>query len=184
MVAEPISPRRIYTIGHSTHSLAELVELLKGHGVGQLADVRAYPSSRRMPWFNREPLIRELPPLGIEYAHVPQLGGRRDPSPHSRNAAWREPGFRGYADHMASPEFAAGLEALEALASRRTTAVMCAEALWWRCHRRLVSDALTVRGWGVVHVGSSGRATAHQLTPFAVVEAGTLTYAPRPSGPT
>ena len=174
----------IYTIGHSTHSLAELVELLRAHGVAQLVDVRAYPSSRRMPWFNRAGLSRELPLLGIAYAHLPQLGGRRAPSPHSRNTGWRVAGFRGYADHMASPEFAAGLEALEALASRRTAAMMCAEALWWRCHRRLVSDALTVRGWEVVHVGSTGGVTTHELTPFAVIEAGTLTYAPKGSTPT
>jgi uncharacterized protein (DUF488 family) len=150
--------------------------------VGQLADVRAYPSSSRMPWFNRETLSRELSPLGVAYVHLPQLGGRRAPSPQSRNTGWRVAGFRGYADHMASPEFVAGLEALEALASRRTTAIMCAEALWWRCHRRLLSDALTVRGWEVVHVGSTGRATTHQLTSFAVMDAGTLTYAPRGSG--
>ena len=135
-----------------------------------------------MPRFNRETLSRELPAHGITYDHLPQLGGRRAPSPQSRSAGWRTPGFRGYADHMASPEFAAWLEALEAIGSRRTTAVMCAEALWWRCHRRLVSDALTVRGWEVVHVSSSGRATAHQLTPFAVIEAGMPTYPPRATG--
>ena len=137
-----------------------------------------------MPWFNREPLGRELPAHGIAYVHLPQLGGRRAPSPQSQNAGWRTSGFRGYADHMASPEFAAGLEALDALASRRMTAMMCAEALWWRCHRRLVSDALTVRGWEVVHVGSDGRATTHQPTSFAVIEAGTLTYPPKASGAT
>jgi uncharacterized protein (DUF488 family) len=132
-----------------------------------------------MPRFNRETLGRELPAQEIAYLHLPQLGGRRAPSPQSRNAGWRAPGFRGYADHMASPEFAAGLKALESLASRRTTAMMCAEALWWRCHRRLVSDALMVRGWEVVHVTSTGRATTHELTPFAVVEAGIPTYPPK-----
>jgi uncharacterized protein (DUF488 family) len=135
-----------------------------------------------MPWFNRETLSRELSPLGVAYVHLPKLGGRRAPSPHSRNTGWRVAGFRGYADPMASAEFAAGLEALEALSARRTTAMMCAEALWWRCHRRLVSDALTVRGWEVVHVGSTGRTTTHQLTSFAVMDAGILTYAPKGSG--
>jgi uncharacterized protein (DUF488 family) len=135
-----------------------------------------------MPRFNRETLGRELPAQEIAYLHLPQLGGRRAPSPQSRNAGWRASGFRGYADHMASPEFAAGLKALESLASGRTTVMMCAEALWWRCHRRLVSDVLTVRGWEVVHVASTGRATTHQLTPFAVIEAGTPTYPPRASG--
>jgi uncharacterized protein (DUF488 family) len=158
--------------------LAELVALLHAHAVEQLADVRAYPSSKRMPRFNREGLSRELPAHGITYVHLPQLGGRRAPLPHSGNRGWRASGFRGYADHMTSAEFAAGLDALEALAARRTTAMMCAEALWWRCHRRLVSDALTVRGWDVVHVASTGRATTHELTPFAVIEAGTPTYPP------
>jgi uncharacterized protein (DUF488 family) len=161
--------------------LAELVALLHAHAVEQLADVRAYPSSKRMPWFNRESLRRELPSQGIAYVHLPQLGGRRAPSRRRDNAGWRVSGFRGYADHMASVEFDAGLEALEALASRRATAMMCAEALWWRCHRRLVADALTVRGWEVVHVGSSGRATTHRLTPFAVVDAGSLRYPPEDS---
>jgi uncharacterized protein (DUF488 family) len=149
------------------------------HAVEQLADVRAYPHSRRMPWFNREPLARELAPQGISYAHLPHLGGRRTPSPDSENPGWRVSGFRGYADHMASAEFAAGLEALEARASRETTAMMCAEAVWWRCHRRLISDALVAQRWEVVHVGSSGRTTTHRLTPFAVIEARRLTY---PSG--
>jgi uncharacterized protein (DUF488 family) len=134
-----------------------------------------------MPRFNRETLSRELPAQGTAYVHLPRLGGRRAPSSSSKNAGWRVSGFRGYADYMASPDFDAGLEKLAALASRRTTAMMCAEALWWRCHRRLVSDALTVRGWEVVHVVSTGRATNHELTPFAVIEAGTPTYPPRAS---
>lgn len=135
-----------------------------------------------MPWFNRETLSRDLTAQEIAYVHLPQLGGRRAPSSSSDNAGWRVPGFRGYADYMASRDFEAGLEELTALASRRTTAMVCAEALWWRCHRRLVSDALTVRGWEVVHVASSGRATTHELTPFAVIDAGIPTYPPRASG--
>jgi uncharacterized protein (DUF488 family) len=131
-----------------------------------------------MPWFNSETLVRELPSQGIAYVHLPQLGGRRAPSARSENAGWRVSGFRGYADYMASRDFDTGLDELAALASRRTTAMMCAEALWWRCHRRLVSDALTVRGWEVVHVASTGRATTHELTPFAVIEAGIPTYPP------
>jgi uncharacterized protein (DUF488 family) len=159
------------------------VELLRAHGVHQLADVRAYPSSRRMPWFNREALSRELPARGVTYAHLPRLGGRRAPSSSSKNAGWRVSGFRGYADYMASADFETGLEELAALASSRTTAMMCAEALWWRCHRRLVSDALTVRGWEVVHVAATGRATTHELTPFAVIDAaGIPTYPPETFG--
>ena len=136
-----------------------------------------------MPWFNRETLSRELPARGIAYAHLPRLGGRRAASPSTRNAGWRVAGFRGYADYMASSDFEAGLQELAALAARRTTAMMCAEALWWRCHRRLVSDALTARGWEVVHVGATSSATTHELTPFAVIDAaGMPTYPPRASG--
>jgi uncharacterized protein (DUF488 family) len=135
-----------------------------------------------MPRFNRETLSRELPAKGVAYVHLPRLGGRRTPASSSENTGWRVPGFRGYADYMASWDFDAGLEELTALASRRTTAMMCAEALWWRCHRRLVSDALTVRGWEIVHVASTGRATTHELTPFAVIEAGIPTYPPQASG--
>jgi uncharacterized protein (DUF488 family) len=167
---------RIFTVGHSTHSLDELVALLEAHAVEQLADIRTYPGSRRMPWFNREALARELPAHHIAYVHIPQLGGRRSPSPHTENTGWRVAGFRGYADHMASAEFEAGLEVLETHARSRTTAMMCAEALWWRCHRRLVSDALTVRGWDVVHVGSDGDVTTHELTPFATTDGSRLSY--------
>ena len=136
-----------------------------------------------MPRFNRERLSRDLPAYGIAYVHLPRLGGRRAPSSSRANAGWRVAGFRGYADYMASRDFEAGLEELAALASRRTTAMMCAEALWWRCHRRLVSDALTVRGWEVVHLAPMGRATTHELTPFAVVDvAGMPTYPPRAAG--
>ena len=168
----------IFTIGHSTHPLAEFIRLLAGHGVVQVADVRTYPGSRRLPWFNRETLARQLPAHGIAYVHLPELGGRRRPTPNSPNGGWRVEGFRGYADHMAGAEFDTGLAALETLALNGTTATMCAEALWWRCHRRLVSDALTVNGWMVMHIGPDGRAAEHKLTPFAVADAGRLTYPP------
>jgi uncharacterized protein (DUF488 family) len=167
--------REALTVGHSTHSLEEFTELLSGHGVEALADVRAHPGSRRLPHFGRETLERELPVL---YEHFPELGGRRRPRPDSPNAGWEVEAFRGYADHMASPEFAAGLERLEALAAQRRTAIMCAEGLWWRCHRRLVADALTVRGWRVLHVGPDGRVTEHSLPDFAVVAEGRLSYPP------
>jgi uncharacterized protein (DUF488 family) len=169
---------RIFTIGHSTHPLADFTRLLGGHRVGQVADVRMYPGSRRLPWFNRETLGRRLSAHRIAYAHLPQLGGRRRPAPDSPNGGWRMESFRGYADHMGGSEFQAGLAALETLAANRVTAMMCAEGLWWRCHRRLVSDALTTRGWQVVHIGPYGGATEHELTPFAVVRAGRLTYPP------
>ena len=169
---------RIFSIGHSTHELADFLRLLAAHQVEQVADVRAHPGSRRLPWFGRDVLARELPRNGLIYVHLPELGGRRRPSPDSPNGGWEVEGFRAYADHMAGAEFAAGLGSLQGLARRKATAMMCAEGLWWRCHRRLVSDALTVAGWEVVHIAPDGGATVHELTPFAVLEAGRLTYPP------
>ena len=166
----------IFTVGHSTHALDRLVELLLGHGVGGLADVRRAPRSRRTPQFNADRLARELPAAGIAYAHLAELGGRRSVAPGSPNDGWRVAAFRGYADHMATPEFAAGLRRLEALGAERPTAIMCAEAVWWRCHRRLVADALLVGGWRVRHVAADGRLSDHELTPFARVEGERLVY--------
>jgi uncharacterized protein (DUF488 family) len=143
-----------------------------------LADVRRYPSSRRMPWFSQEPLAAALRDSGIEYVHLPELGGRRNPRPDSPNGGWRVGQFQGYADHMASAEFAAGIERLLATAERRRTAVMCAEAAWWRCHRRLLSDALVARGWKVLHLDARGAAEPHALTEFAVVEGEAVRYPP------
>jgi uncharacterized protein (DUF488 family) len=168
----------VYTIGHSTHSLERLLELLYEHGVSRLADIRTAPRSRRTPQFNRETLLCELPDAGIDYMHVPDLGGWRSPRRDCEaNAGWRNRSFRGYADHMASEEFAAGLARLGEAAAERPTAAMCAEAPWWRCHRRLVADALVARGWEVSHIGSDGRVARHELTEFALVgESGRVTY--------
>src|SRR5690242_2065160 len=166
----------IFTVGHSTHELEEFVELLRAHEVGLLVDVRAYPRSRRVPQFNSEALSESLPPFGIDYLHMRELGGRRRPRPDSVNDAWENEQFRGYADHMETTEFGEALSRLESLARERPTAVMCAEATWFRCHRRLISDALLVRGWRVLHIGSDGRLTEHELTPFAVVSDGGLSY--------
>jgi uncharacterized protein (DUF488 family) len=155
------------------------VALLRDQGVAALADVRASPGSRRLPQFNRGLLERTLPERGLAYVHLPELGGRRRPVPGSPNTGWEVEAFRGYADHMASDEFAHGLARLEELASARPTAVMCAEALWWRCHRRLVADALTVREWEVRHIGPDGKVTLHELLPFAVVAGdGGISYPP------
>src|SRR4051812_13844224 len=143
-------------------------------GVQALADVRRYPGSRRQPHFNREALALALPAAGIVYAHLERLGGRRDVVPRSPNRGWDNEGFVAYADHMATPEFAAGVEELETIAGERVTAVMCAEAPWWRCHRRLLADALLVRGWTVRHIDPSGRITDHALADFAIVERGTI----------
>jgi uncharacterized protein (DUF488 family) len=170
----------VYTIGHSTRAAEELISLLAGHGVAVLVDVRRYPASRRHPQFSRDALAAALAGAGIEYMHEPGLGGRRTPRPDSPNTAWRVEAFRGYADHMAGTEFKAGLAALEACASQRPTAVMCAEAVPWRCHRRLISDALVARGVEVRHILGPRRADPHELDPNArVLDGGRLVY----SGP-
>jgi uncharacterized protein (DUF488 family) len=141
-------------------------------------DVRRFPGSRRHPHFNAEALGPTLAEAGIEYLHLPELGGRRNPVDGSPNAGWQVGQFRGYADHMESEEFAAGLSRLRELAGAKRTAVMCAEAQWWRCHRRLLSDALLVRGYEVVHIGARGETQQHELTHFALAEGEKLTYPP------
>lgn len=170
--------RRIFSVGHSTHGPAEFVRLLDRHDVEQVCDVRRHPGSRRMPWFNQDVLAPEMARHGLAYRHLPELGGRRRPARDSPNGGWRVEGFRGYADHMTSAEFAAGLDTLEKLARERSTTMMCAEGLWWRCHRRLISDALTLHGWEVVHIAPDGGTTLHELTPFAAMDEGHLTYPP------
>jgi uncharacterized protein (DUF488 family) len=145
--------------------------------VGAIADVRAYPSSRRFPHFGADSLSNWLPAAGVRYESLRSLGGRRQPVPGSLNGGWREPAFQGYADYMSSPQFADGLARLEELAASVCTAVMCAEAVWWRCHRRLIADALTVRGWRVEHLGT-GAPSVHGLPTFAVVSSGRLSYPP------
>ena len=147
-----------------------------------MVDVRTVPRSRRHPQFARGALSASLSERGIDYLHEPALGGFRRPRPDSPNDGWEHPAFRGYADHMASQEFAAALERLELAAAERPTTVMCAEAQWWRCHRRLIADALTVRNWRVLHLGLKAEPVEHELTPFAVAGPdGTLTY-PSPQG--
>src|SRR5436190_6909680 len=158
----------ISTVGHSTRSAEELLELLRGAEVRLVVDIRAFPSSRRHPQFNRGALSEWLPAAGIRYRHLPGLGGRRSPAPGSSNHAWREAAFQGYADHMRSEEFQRALGELEAVARECATAIMCAEAVWWRCHRRLVADALVLRGWRVEHLGIGDGRAEHELTEFAV----------------
>jgi uncharacterized protein (DUF488 family) len=131
-----------------------------------------------MPWFSREPLAASVEAAGIEYVHLPELGGRRDPLPGSPNGGWRVRQFQGYADHMRTAEFAAGMERLLEIARRRRTAVMCAEAAWWRCHRRLLSDALLAKGWEVIHIDARGAAKPHELTEFAVLDGEAVAYPP------
>ena len=167
----------IHTIGHSTHSADEFVALLRRHSIEALADVRRYPSSRRLPHFNAGSLAESLPAAEVEYVQLGDaLGGRRKPLPDTRNTGWRVAGFRGYADHMASEEFRTALAELERLGRRRRTAFMCAEGPWWRCHRQLIADALVARGWEVSHVMPDGRLERHRLTSFAVLEGTEVSY--------
>jgi uncharacterized protein (DUF488 family) len=166
----------IFTIGHSTHELDAFVALLDEHGIGAVTDVRTVPRSRRVPHFNAESLEVALGSAGFDYAHIPGIGGLRKPAPDSVNMGWQHEGFRGFADHMATPEFERTLGELVDRASTRRTAVMCAEGLWWRCHRRLISDALTVRGVRVGHVLPDGKLEDHRVTEFAVADGTRLTY--------
>jgi uncharacterized protein (DUF488 family) len=169
----------VYTVGHSTRSLPELAQLLESAGVRELLDIRSVPRSRRHPHFEREALARSLPERGIDYTLERALGGFRRPHPGSPNRGWDHEAFQGYADYMTGEEFRSALERLQARARERVLCVMCAEAQWWRCHRRLLADALIVRGWKVLHLGLGGAPLAHELTPFAVVgDDRALTYPP------
>ncbi len=159
------SHAEILTVGHSTHPAERLVRLLGAHGVELVADVRRFPGSRRHPQFNADALASTLADAGIAYERLgDELGGRRRPRPGSRHTGWRVEAFRGYADHMETDQFAAGLERLEGLGRERRTAIMCAEGEWRRCHRRLISDALAARGWRVLHIRPDGRTEEHQPT--------------------
>jgi uncharacterized protein (DUF488 family) len=161
---------RIWTIGHSTRGIEEFVALLHANGVGGLADVRTIPRSRRHPHFRRDTLDAHLKEEGVEYRHFASLGGLRKPRADSKNGGWRNLSFRGYADHMQTEEFSAAIDELLAFGEAKRVAVMCAEAVWWQCHRMLISDALAARGVDVQHIMSQRGASTlqpHKLTPFA-----------------
>jgi uncharacterized protein (DUF488 family) len=166
----------VHTIGHSTRPLESLTEMLGAHGVTRLVDVRTVPRSRHNPQFNRESLPAPLAAAGITYTHMPGLGGLRHPRKDSINLGWRNSGFRGYADYMQTEDFAQSLDALIEQARGERLAIMCAEAVPWRCHRSLISDALTARGHHVLHIMSAQRADPHELTSFARVEGARVTY--------
>lgn len=175
---------RLYTIGHSNGSLEDFLSLLREFEVGAVADVRRFPSSRKFPHFNRESLGRRLAEEGIRYAWLEGLGGRRHggSGEDSPNCGLRSPGFRNYADHMMSEPFRRAVEELLRLAQAVPTAVTCAERLYWKCHRRLLSDHLTARGAEVNHIIEPGRLRRHRLTPGAVItEEGNVIYPPEPS---
>jgi uncharacterized protein (DUF488 family) len=169
-------PRSMRTIGHSTLAFEGFLAVLRAHGIAAIADVRRFPGSRRHPHFSREALSVALPAAEVGYEWLPQLGGRRRPRPDSAHTAWRNDAFRGYADHLQTDEFAEGWHALLAFAAARPTAVMCAEALWWQCHRALISDVLKLHGIEVLHVQGAGEAV-HPWSAAASVESGHLSYA-------
>lgn len=166
----------VLAVGHSTRPVEELVALLHQQGVRTVADIRTIPRSRHNPQFEAAALARALAAANIRYAHLPRLGGLRRPRPESPNTAWRNASFRGYADHMLTPEFAEGLDELKALAQEGPVALMCAEAVPWRCHRSLVADALWARGVVVGHLTGPGSARPHRVTPFAHVSGRRVTY--------
>lgn len=166
----------LYTIGHSNRSLDEFLRLLHAHEIKQVADVRTAAGSRRNPQFGKEELAPALRAAGVQYVHLPELGGFRRPLPDSPNAAWRNESFRGYADYMQTPQFEAALTELLELAAGERTAIMCAEAVPWRCHRSLIADAVVARGLSVGDIVSATRCQPHSLTPFARVHDGRVRY--------
>lgn len=167
----------VWTIGHSTRPLQVFLDLLAGYGIQAVADVRRFPGSRRHPQFAQDALSASLEADGITYRWLPALGGRRRPRSDSPNTAWRNASFRGYADHLGSAEFSAGLDELLELSGRRRTTLMCAEALWWRCHRALIADVLCIRGVEVVHILDGQNSVRHPYTSAARIVDGRLSYA-------
>jgi uncharacterized protein (DUF488 family) len=169
---------RIWTIGHSTRTIDEFMAALEARGIKLLVDVRSLPGSKRYPQFNKERLVKSLEEHGIRYEHFPELGGRRQPRPNSRNIAWRNASFRGYADYMETEEFRKGVERLLDLADEAgPTVIMCAEAVWWRCHRSLISDFLKARGIEITHILDANKAEPHPYTSAARLVNGDLSYA-------
>lgn len=156
--------KTIWTIGHSTRPLNEFISLLNSFNISMVADIRNYPGSKRYPHFNNEVLQKSLKENNISYVHLKDLGGRRKPVPGSVNTAWRNDAFRGYADYMQTNEFKKAVEELQQIATKQRTGYMCSEAVWWSCHRSLVSDYLKIRGWRVEHIMGEGKTTGHPYT--------------------
>ncbi len=171
----------IWTIGHSTRTLEAFLELLAANKIQALADVRRFPGSRKYPHFNQVPLQTSLAAAGIEYVPMPELGGRRRPRPDSHNTIWRNDSFRGYADYMETDAFHDGIKRLLALTQKRRTAIMCSEAVWWRCHRSMISDYLKANGLTVWHIMDGPECEEHPYTSAARMVGGKLTYSPRSS---
>lgn len=166
----------VYTIGHSTRGIGEFIAMLHSFGIVNLVDIRSIPGSRKYPHFNAENLQAALAADGINYIHIKNLGGRRKVLPDSENTRWKNAAFRGYADYMGTDDFRKGAARLEEIASQAPTAYMCAEAVWWRCHRSMVSDYLKARGWRVMHITDEGKAQEHPYTSPARVEGCKVSY--------
>lgn len=167
----------MYTIGHSTRTQEEFLLILRSFTIELLADIRTYPGSKRYPHFNKENLQQTLSGEKMIYQHFPELGGRRKPSKDSGNSAWKNDSFRGYADYMETVDFKKGINKLEEVAVQYQTAYMCSEAVWWRCHRSLVSDHLKWKGWNVLHIMNENKSEEHPYTSPAKIIDGQLTYA-------
>jgi len=167
---------RIWTVGHSTHALQHFEEILKFHSIEAIADVRAFPASRRYPHFNRDAFSESLNRIGIAYYHLPKLGGRRKGVPDSKNTAWENASFRAYADYMETAEFRKGIESLLDLSQSQRVAIMCAEAVWWRCHRSLIADYLKAQQVKVIHIINERKTEEHPFTSAASIVDGKLSY--------
>ena len=168
--------KTIWTIGHSTRTLVDFISMLHSFKIELIADIRSYPGSRKFPQFNKEALEISLPENNIQYIHLRDLGGRRKVHPDSKNTAWRHIAFRGYADYMETFSFKEGIKELEKIAMKQRTAFMCSEAVWWRCHRSMVSDYLKVHGWNVMHIMAIGKEDEHPYTSPARIVNGELSY--------
>lgn len=166
----------IYTIGHSTHPIAEFLAILNSFDIKILVDIRSMPGSRKYPQFNQEELKISLENAGIEYIHLTELGGRRKVSKDSKNTRWHNSSFQAYADYMETEDFAQGIKKLEQLALTKTTVYMCSEAVWWRCHRSMVSDYLKAKGWRVLHIMGIQKAQEHPYTSPARIVDGKVSY--------
>lgn len=168
--------KEVWTIGHSTRTLEHFVEMLQSFNITMLVDVRSFPGSKGYPQFNKENLEISIPQNNIGYVHLKSLGGRRPVKKDSKNTAWRHPAFRGYADYMETEDFKTGIKELETIATKNKTAYMCSEAVWWRCHRSMISDYLKFNGWLVHHIMEIGKATEHTYTQPAKIIDGQLSY--------
>jgi uncharacterized protein (DUF488 family) len=178
-----LAPLTLWAIGHSTRPIEDFIAVLKAHDIESLADVRQFPGSRRYPQFGKDALAKSLTDAVISYTHFPDLGGRRRPQPNSPNSAWRNEAFRGYADYMMTPPFTTAVERLLKLACQKRTAIMCAELLWWRCHRSLISDYLKAHGHRVLHIMDTKNPQEHPFTSAARLINGKLTYSSPESNP-